>query len=400
MPPVENLTPGAYTPGMNLNVSHFLSEESMSEPRILIYYEWLLPHEWHYCHCISDRVWCILQAYEPHSDAIHEFPEVLRRPESLLSRVVFELAFIRTLHGPSFAILPGEGSGANSAFLQWTVWGFFEENRGDLGPIVRTLPLNPTERLHFLMTGILPIRALIYFASVIWRDPHFIGWQYGMGRFVGELISRSMLWKETQDFLFTQTLPLQYSKMLKRLPLEEREEAYLWIVYQANYPNAGLSLPPQGKEHCFPKFMYDKLGTKPLGRVVVCYVPRRASHHPEGLRVYPWPPVSDTDWHYHSSSIGLVDPNCFDEDFDEWSNIDDDNIGSPPPNSQPYRNLGVSPIVLQRIYLPPQDPSLGIIALHHSSTPWELGLTPRSRMWIDEFGYDLGRFGFYYILPH
>ena len=42
MPPVENLTPGAYTPGMNLNVSHFLSEESMSEPRILIYHEWLM----------------------------------------------------------------------------------------------------------------------------------------------------------------------------------------------------------------------------------------------------------------------------------------------------------------------------------------------------------------------
>ena len=188
--------------------------------------------------------------------------------------------------------------------------------------------------------------------------------------------------------------------MLKRSPLEEREEAYLWIIYQAKGPNAWLSLPPQGKEHCFPKFMYDKLGTKPLGRVVVCYVPRRSSHHPEGLRVYPWPPVSDTDWHYHSSSIGFVYPNCFDEDFDEWSNIDDDNIGSPPPNSQPYRNLGVSPIVLQRIYLPPQDPSLGIIALHHSSTPWELGLTPRSRMWIDEFGCDLGQFGFYYILPH
>ena len=68
------------------------------------------------------------------------------------------------------------------------------------------------------MTGILPRRALIYFASVVWRGPHFIGWQYGMGRFVGELISRSMLWKEEQDFLFTQTLPLKYYKMLKRLP--------------------------------------------------------------------------------------------------------------------------------------------------------------------------------------
>ena len=62
-----------------------------------------------------------------------------------------------------------------------------------------------------------------------------------MGRFVGELISRSMLWKETQDFLFTQTLPLQYYKMLKRLPSEEREKAYLWIIYQANYPDKAFS---------------------------------------------------------------------------------------------------------------------------------------------------------------
>ena len=209
-----------------------------------------------------------------------------------------------------------------------------------------------------------------------------------------------MLWKEHQDFLFTQTLPLNYYKMLKRLPLEEREEAYLWIIYQANYPNAGLCLPPEGKEHYFPKFMYDKIGTKPLGRIVACYVPRRSSQSPEGVRVYPWPPVPDTCWRYHSSSVGFVYPNCFDEDFDERSNVDDDNIGSPPPNSQPYRNFGLSPIVLQRIYLPPQDPSLMIIALQHSSTPWELGLTPRSRMWIDEFGYDLGKFGFYYILPY
>ena len=138
MPPVQDLTPGAS--GHNLNVSHFLSEESMSEPRILIYREWLLAHEWHNLHCVSDRVWCILQEYEPHSDAIHEFPEVHRRSETLACRIVFELAFIRTPHGPSFRMLPGEGSGANSAFLQWTIWGYFEENRGDWGPIVTLKP--------------------------------------------------------------------------------------------------------------------------------------------------------------------------------------------------------------------------------------------------------------------
>ena len=63
MPPVQDMTPAAS--GQNLNVTHFLSEESMSEPRILIYHEWLLAHEWHNLHCISGRVWCILQEYEP-----------------------------------------------------------------------------------------------------------------------------------------------------------------------------------------------------------------------------------------------------------------------------------------------------------------------------------------------
>ena len=61
------------------------------------------------------------------------------RSETLACRIVFELAFIRTLHGPSFRMLPGEGSGATSALLEWTIWGYFEENRGDWGPIVKTL---------------------------------------------------------------------------------------------------------------------------------------------------------------------------------------------------------------------------------------------------------------------
>ena len=136
-------------------------------------------------------------------------------------------------------------------------------------------------------------------------------------------------------------------KMLKRLRLEERDEAYLWLIYKANNPDAGLTLPQPGNEHHFPKFMYDKLGTKPLKRVVVAHAPRlsvfssRSSH-------FPWPPATDTPWRYHYSSIGFVYPKCFDEDFDENSEIDDDNIGRPPPNSQPYRNLDLSPIVLER----------------------------------------------------
>ena len=62
--------------------------------------------------------------------------------------------------------------------------------------------------------------------------------------------------------------------------------------------------------------------------------------------------------------------------------------------------LFLFPIVLQRIFLPPQDPGLGIIALHHTATPWEISLTPRTRMWVDEFGYDLGKYGFCYVLPY
>ena len=151
MPPVQDLPPGAsnYT----LNVSHFLNEESMSEPRILIYHEWLLAHEWHRLRCISDRVWCILQEFEPHSDATHEFPEVHSRPEPLINRIVFALAFIR---GPNLSKLPGDRNGPNSAYLQWVVWGYFPENQGDWGPVTRTLPLNAIEKLHLLMTGILP----------------------------------------------------------------------------------------------------------------------------------------------------------------------------------------------------------------------------------------------------
>ena len=128
IPPVQDLTPGAS--GQDLNVTHFLSEESMSEPRILIYHEWLLAHEWHNLHCISDRVWCILQQYEPHSDAIHEFSEVHRRPESLINRIVFELASMYVSHhGPCLTMLPGDRRGANSACLQWAVWGYFPDNQ-------------------------------------------------------------------------------------------------------------------------------------------------------------------------------------------------------------------------------------------------------------------------------
>ena len=57
---------------------------------------------------------------------------------------------------------------------------------------------------------------------------------------MGELMSRGMTWYEERRF---QTLPLKCYMMLKRLRLEEREEAYLCVVYKANIPTAGpLSL--------------------------------------------------------------------------------------------------------------------------------------------------------------
>ena len=69
----------------------------------------------------------------------------------------------------------------------------------------------------------------------------------------------------------------------------------------------------------------------------------------------------------------------------------------PPPNSQPYRNLGLSPVVLEPMYLPPQDPHLGVIALRVNANPWDASLTPRTRMWMDELGDHMGEYGFYFV---
>ena len=81
----------------------------------------LLAKEWHYIWGISDRIWFILQEYEPHSDAIHEFFEVYRRPESLINRIVFELAYANCSHyGPNLAMLPGADRGATSVPI-WVI---------------------------------------------------------------------------------------------------------------------------------------------------------------------------------------------------------------------------------------------------------------------------------------
>ena len=94
-----------------------------------------------------------------------------------------------------------------------------------------------------------------------------------------------------------------------------------------------------------------------MKKVVVMYSPKRSARYYGGYRIFPWPPETKTPWVYHTSSVYFEYPNAFDEDFDANSEIDDDEIGKPPPNSQPYRNLSVSPVVLQQIYLPPGSTS-------------------------------------------
>ena len=44
------------------------------------------------CSCYVRPYWCILQEEWVHFDALHEFLEVRRRPETLLARLIFELA--------------------------------------------------------------------------------------------------------------------------------------------------------------------------------------------------------------------------------------------------------------------------------------------------------------------
>ena len=77
---------------------------------------------------------------------------------------------------------------------------------------------------------------------------------------MSELLSRAMLWKEEQDLIFYQTLPLTYYKMLKRLPLQD-----------------------------------DKLGTKPVGKVAVVFVPTSGSEEEPAAAAEEEPDSDDFD---------------------------------------------------------------------------------------------------------
>ena len=101
----------------------------MFEPRILFYRKWFLANQWHYIWGVSDRVWFNLQEYECHSDAIHEVPEVYRRPESLVSRVIFELAYQRCFcYVPTTALMPRVDDGPTASFSEWTRLASSREN--------------------------------------------------------------------------------------------------------------------------------------------------------------------------------------------------------------------------------------------------------------------------------
>ena len=136
----------------------------------------------------------------------------------------------------------------------------------------------------------------------------------GLGQLQGE---RDPCQTPCLDFLTFQSLPIKYYIMLKHRRLEDREDAYFWIVFQANIPDAGLSLPEPGKERDFPKFMYDKLGTKPMKRVVATHSPKRSASYHAGRSIFPRPPETGTLGSIicHQSTLQILMP-FFGEDFD------------------------------------------------------------------------------------
>ena len=64
-----------------------------------------------------------------------------------------------------------------------------------------------------------------------------------------------------------------------------------------------------------------------------------------------------------------------------------------------YCNLGVSPVVLEEVHLPPHDRSLGVIAQHADLPPWVFDMTPRTRMWYNEFGDFIGELRSLLVTP-
>ena len=133
-----------------------------------------------------------------------------------------------------------------------------------------------------------------------------------MGQLKGELIVRGMNWQEERNFLLFQSLRTRFYKMLKCLTLEDRKNACLWIICKINIPDAGFSLPEPDKEHHFPKFRYDKLGTKQMKRVVLMCLPKRSARFYGGYRIFPWPPETRTPLVYRASSIHFEFPHAFD----------------------------------------------------------------------------------------
>ena len=120
----------------------------MSEPRILVYHEWLVVNQQHFLGGISHRVWFNLQEYEPHPDAVHEFPEVYRRPESHVCRIVFELAYGHCLfYGPSIVLKPSADDGPAAFFLSGLGGATLDNAKENGGPF-RVPCLSVLSRKH------------------------------------------------------------------------------------------------------------------------------------------------------------------------------------------------------------------------------------------------------------
>ena len=151
--------------------------------------------------------------------------------------------------GPALVIIEGHDNAATAYFLRWTRWGYFIGPQGLWGDLQDSLPLNATECMRFEMTGALPRGAVVFFAARVWREPAFHGWDGSAGR---ELLFRNMTYQDEHTFLPRQVLPIRVYKTLKRLQLEERENAHLWIIYKINDLDVGFDLPEADKQHHFP----------------------------------------------------------------------------------------------------------------------------------------------------
>ena len=167
MPSVEGLIPPAST--RTLRTCCFLHEESMSEPRIMVYHEWLLANQCHHVHCISDRVGVSSknQRYTPTPFMSFQRFIVGENPSLPVSFLSLHTDRVFTM-APS--LIEGTRNDPSAAYiLKRTRWGYFHRPHGGWGPMQNSMPLNAAEGLRIRMIGVLPFMALQFFVSDVWR---------------------------------------------------------------------------------------------------------------------------------------------------------------------------------------------------------------------------------------